>query len=162
MRIGIIGLGNPLRRDDGVGLIILDNIRKRMINPPCDIDYLDAGTPGVRLIHYISRYDVVVLIDAVDFNGEPGECILSTPEELESRKKTSNVSTHEEDVLNILKLGKNISEYPDELYIFGVQPSITSVGIGLSYELERALPRIVDDLERKIKVITQRKRKNIS
>ncbi|MEM0492560.1 MAG: hydrogenase maturation protease [Candidatus Thermoplasmatota archaeon] len=160
MRIGIIGLGNPLRRDDGIGLVLLDHIKKKMSNITCehDIDYIDAGIPGVKLIHYLPVYDMVILIDAMDFKGKPGEYVLSTPDEMISKKNSKKVSTHEEDILNVLKLAKDINQYPKEVYIFGVQPNITSVGIGLSYELDKALPSLLDALRRTILMLMQKKR----
>jgi hydrogenase maturation protease len=68
-KIGIIGLGNPLRCDDGIGLLLLQHIQKQKKILPKNIEYIDGGISGMNLLHLLAQFDTVLLIDAVDFKG---------------------------------------------------------------------------------------------
>ena len=51
-KIGVIGIGNPLRRDDGIGILLLEKLVERKENMPDDIEYIDGGTGGMNRNHY--------------------------------------------------------------------------------------------------------------
>lgn len=72
-KIGIIGLGNPLHRDDGVGLLLLQRLQTQRIDLPKNIEYIEGGISGMNLLHLLTQFDTVLLIDAVDFKGKPGD-----------------------------------------------------------------------------------------
>jgi hydrogenase maturation protease len=141
-KIGIIGLGNPLRRDDGVGLLLLQHVQKQKKNLPKNIEYIDGGISGMNLLHLLAQFDTVLLIDAVDFKGKPGDVRVFSLKDIRSLKKPVNISTHDSNFLNILRLSKELKELPETLVIFGVQPRDVSHGMGLSKEIEM----ILDDL----------------
>ena len=150
-KIGIIGIGNPLRKDDGVGIILLEKLVENKKRLPKNIEFLDGGTSGMGLLHHLARFDIVFLIDAVDFNGTPGELKLFKPEDVASRKYSLSISTHELDFLKIVELSKELKEAP-EIFIFGVQPKDTSFGKDLSDELQQNISSIFDGLISELKV----------
>lgn len=137
--IGIIGLGNPLRHDDGIGIELLGYLQKQKKTFFKDAELIDAGTGGMSLLHLLVRFDVVVIIDAVDFKGKPGETRLFTLAEIQSKKTPVLLSTHESDVSTVLAFSKQLNELPCRLYVFGVQPYDVSFGIGLSTHLKEQL-----------------------
>lgn len=157
MHIGVIGLGNPLQQDDGIGIVLVNKLNEQKNNLPPTIEYIDGGTGGMSLLHLFTRFDLVFILDAVDFGGKPAETRLCTPDELLSKKTPVMVSTHETDVMNVLRLAKELNQYPQELYIFGVQPKTISPGMRLSLELERAVPLLVETVQKKIMILSQRK-----
>jgi hydrogenase maturation protease len=83
----ILGVGNPLRRDDGIGpevirLLTEEKTKKnRMYELPYDVDLLDGGTDGLGLIEYLKEYKKVIIIDAVEMKLAPGTVKVFTPEE---------------------------------------------------------------------------------
>jgi hydrogenase maturation protease len=145
-KIGIIGLGNPLRRDDGIGLLLLQHLQAQKKKLPKNIEYIDGGTSGMNLLHLLAQFDAVMLIDAVDFKGKPGDVRVFSLEDIQSQKKPMILSTHDSDFLNILRLSQELKELPETLVIFGVQPRDVSHGIGLSKDIEI----ILDDLYLKV------------
>lgn len=147
-KIGIIGLGNPLRRDDGIGLILLDRLQHQQKEFQKKISFIDGGTGGMNLLHLLARFDVVLIIDAVNFKGKPGDTRLFTLEQIQSKKKTPiSLSTHETDFIKVLALSKELNELPQKLTMFGVQPYNLSHGTGLS---EQIIPHL-DDLTMQLK-----------
>jgi len=149
-KIGIIGLGNALRRDDGIGIVLLELIQKRKKEFPKSIEFIDGGTGSMNLLHVLARFDIVLIIDAVDFKGHVGETRLFTLDEIYSRKVQVRLSTHESDFLNVLQLSKELKELPSKLFVFGIQPHDVSHGIGLSEELIAALDDLVKKLTQEI------------
>jgi hydrogenase maturation protease len=141
-KIGIIGLGNPLRRDDGIGLLLLQHLQTQKKRLPKNIEYIDGGTSGMNLLHLLAQFDTVMLIDAVDFKGKPGDTRVFSLKDIQSQKKPMILSTHDSDFLRILRLSQELKELPKALVIFGIQPRDVSYGIGLSNEIEM----ILDDL----------------
>ena len=96
----------------------------------------------MNLLHLLAEFDTVLLIDAVDFKGKPGDARVFSLEDIWSLKKPVIISTHDSDFLNILRLSQELKELPETLVIFGVQPRDVSYGIGLSKDIEM----IIDDL----------------
>jgi len=154
-KIGIIGIGNPLRKDDGVGIILLEKLIENKKKLPKDIEYIDSGTSGMRLLHQFALFDVVFVIDAVDFNGTPGELRLFKPEDVVNQKYNLSISTHDIDFLKIVELSKKLKEKP-EIFIFGIQPRDTNFGKGLSAELQQKINSILNSLISELKTTLKR------
>lgn len=148
--IGVIGIGNSLRRDDGIGIVLLEKLIERKDELPSDIEFIDGGTGGMNLLHLLARFDIVVIIDAVNFNGNIGESKLFTTEEVYSKKTRFNISTHESDFLKIIRLSKELGENPDEIFIFGVQPKDTSHGQDFSLDLQQKIEPLLISLQNEI------------
>ncbi|MCX6665521.1 MAG: hydrogenase maturation protease [Euryarchaeota archaeon] len=159
MRIGVIGLGNPLQQDDGIGIVLVNKLNERKHLLPSDVEILDGGTGGMSLLHLFARFDVVFILDAVNFCRKPAESRLCTYDELLSKKTPITMSTHETDVLHVLRLAKELNQIPEEVYIFGVQPKTISPGMHLSRELQDAVPSLVETVVKKIVVLSQRKKR---
>jgi hydrogenase maturation protease len=146
-KIGVIGIGNPLRRDDGIGIVLVEKLRKIKNQLHDTIDYIDGGTGGMNLLHLLPRFESIVLIDAVNFGGKPGESRIFSMDEVLSKKPMITLSTHGSDFFQILQLSKRLKEAPDALVIFGVQPKDTSFGQYLSEEVEQVLDILLQDLQ---------------
>ena len=154
--IGIIGLGNLLRHDDGIGIELLRCLQKNKNKFGRNVEYVDGGIGGVNLLHLFPRFDLVLLIDAVDFKGKPGETRLFTLHDLLSKKTLIRFSSHETDFLHIIALSKELNELPHNLFVFGVQPSDVSFGNGLSEELQPFLYGLCEKLCTELqKIITE-------
>jgi len=149
-KIGIIGLGNPLRKDDGIGIVLLNKLKQQKKKLGKNIELIDGGIGGMNLLHVLARFDIVVLIDAVDFQGAPGESHVFTVAQLQSKKTPDRFSTHESDFLNIICLSKELNELPRKIIIFAVQPQDVSFGTDLSEQLEKNLDGLLGSLQRQI------------
>jgi len=159
-RIGVIGIGNPLRRDDGIGIALLEKLVKERDNLPDYIEYVDGGTGGMMLLHILARFEMVIIVDAVDFDGFPGESKLFRPDDINSKKEPTAVSTHEADFLKIIELSKKLNKSPDEIFIFGVQPGDMSFGMNLSSDLQQKVESLFVSLKKEITSILNREERH--
>ena len=157
-KFGVIGIGNPLRNDDGIGIILLKKLIERRDVLPDEIEYFDGGTGGMNLLHILARFDVVILIDAVNYGGKPGESQMFTLDEIISKKHSTRISTHESDFLKIIEVSKSLKESPDKIFIFAVQPKDTSFGQFLSEELVDVVDLLVNSLQNEIVSIVEKDR----
>jgi len=154
-KIGVIGLGNPLRRDDGIGLLLLQYLHEQINKLSKNIEFIDGGTSGMNLLHLLGKYDTIFILDAVDFKGIPGEIKKFTLAEVKNQKIQFFHSTHEPDFLNVLAFLKELDELPKQLLIFGVQSKDISYGTGLSKELCSLLPNIKKQIIEEIQSMTE-------
>jgi hydrogenase maturation protease len=158
--IGIIGLGNPLRHDDGIGLELLRCLEKHKSEFSRNIEYIDGGIGGVNLLHLFPRFSLVLLIDAVDFKGKPGETHVFTLHDLLYKKTPVLTTSHETDFLNIITLSRELNELPRDLFVFGVQPSDVSFGRGLSEVLQPLVQGLCEKLCEELHIILTKHGKN--
>ena len=154
-KIGVIGIGNPLRQDDGIGIFLLEKLVEIKDDLPDDIEYIDGGTGGMNLLHLFARFDIVVFIDAVNFGGEIAESKFFNSEDVISKNIQIKISTHGSDILKIIQLSKNLGENPDDIFIFGVQPQDMTTGTRLSHEIQENIDLLVNNLKFELKNVME-------
>lgn len=145
--IAIIGIGNYLMGDEGVGIHAIEACRQK--NWPPGVEIIDGGTSGVSLLHMIRDRDLAVFIDCADFGGSPGELRVFEPKELK-RRPTFEISLHATDLLTSLDLARDTGNYPRSAVIIGIQPSAIRISTELSFEVSASLGSIISTVEREI------------
>lgn len=131
----IIGLGNSVMADDGVGLRIVEEIARRGLER--GFEAVAVADEGTRLLFYITRdTEKIVLVDAVDMGLPPGDWRLFKPEDVETRKTGPGMSTHEGDILKVLALARHLGYPLPPITILGIQPGLLGPGLELSPALE--------------------------
>jgi len=147
----IIGIGNPIRSDDGIGIILINELIKRKKEFK-NLDFIDGGTGGFNLLHDLSKYEKILIIDAVNMEKNPFESEFFNIENIKNNKDIYlNISTHNEDFLEIIKLSEKLDEKPDKIYVFAVQPKNLDYNGKLSKELLENIDNYVRELIEKIK-----------
>jgi hydrogenase maturation protease len=154
-KIGVIGIGNPLRKDDGIGIVLLEKLVEIKDDLPDDIEYINGGTGGMNLLHLFAHFDIVVFIDAVNFGGEIAESKFFNSEDVISKNIQIKISTHGSDILKIIQLSKKLGENPDEIFIFGVQPKDMTPGNRLSHEIQENIDLLVNNLKVELKNVME-------
>lgn len=137
--IAIIGLGNVLMGDDGVGYHIAKILMEK---PPPNTEVIDAGTSLVKIIPSLSDYNVIIFIDAVDFGGNPGEICLIEPgkEKINSERA---ISLHEINLNSLVQM-KGMLGIKAKIIIVGIQPARTNtLTLELSDEVKKAIPKAI-------------------
>ena len=137
----VLALGNPIRSDDGVGIVALRCLEKDP-RVPSAVDLLEGGTKGLELISYISGISHLLVLDAVHVGAVPGTIVCIRGTELGSLPGNGNV--HDlalADILNALRL---LGQEPGEIVLLGVQPGTTELGTSLSKRVESSLPGFVE------------------
>ena len=147
-KITVLGIGNLLMGDEGVGIHVIASMEKAYTFSPV-INLIDGGTTGFDLIPYFEDCEKMIIIDAVDFQKKPGYIGTLYDEEIYYRFNTK-LSLHHAglaDVLSVLKL-QDIP-FPDMMLI-GVQPRYVKVGINLSDDIADKMDQVLDTIIRKL------------
>ena len=139
----IIGIGNTLRRDDGIGIIILESLLKFYKRE--NIDYLNCGSASFDLLHRIKTYDTVLLIDGINAGLNAGRLLLSELKDIEYKLDNSVTSTHEFNLKTIFEFSKNLG-IKTGIYLAGVQVKDVSFGEGLSEALAQKKNDIIKEI----------------
>jgi hydrogenase maturation protease len=136
----VIGLGNTLLTDEGVGIHIVKALT-RFPMPP-DVHLMEGETAGVDLLSDILGSDRVVIIDAALMGLQPGNVRTFSSDEL---NPSSNfmASLHDMALPEVLKLGTILSQLPPIL-IIGVEPKTVEPGVDLSSDVKGCMPVLVD------------------
>lgn len=139
----VIGLGNPLMGDDGVGLAALGRLRAQFCTDPF-VTWVDGGTAGLALLPAFESAHRVLLLDAIDSGSTPGTRIEIDGPHL-PRRLAAKLSPHQVDVAELLALSDLRDAGPEALVAFGVQPERVEFGVGLSASVSSALEELVAD-----------------
>jgi hydrogenase maturation protease len=140
-RVLVLGLGNPLLGDEGIGVRVVE-VLKRQVLPP-GVAVTEGGTAGLGLIGLMEGYERVVIVDAADMGYPPGRVIRFTPAEVQFKAAGAPLSLHQVGLGEALALAEALEIAPAELVIIGVQPGRIEGGAGLSPEVENAIPQII-------------------
>ena len=144
-RIVILGIGNPLKKDEGVGVRVAEEIMERY-ELPATVDIVDAGTMGMSMLPFFDTYDVMLVADAVDGTDlPPGTVVLMTPDEVAPNQVMH--SLHDMRFPDVIAAADLIG-YEVEAVIVGVQVGEISedAQIGLTPAVEAAVPQVVEAL----------------
>lgn len=136
----VIGLGNPLMGDDGVGLAVLERLRSEWDLP--DVELVDGATWGLSLLPVIEDAERLVLVDAIAAHGAPGDLIELSRARLPiylSRK----LSPHQVDLRDALAVAELRGRMPNEVVAIGVQPAVVDLGLELSPPVAAKLNALV-------------------
>ncbi len=138
----VIGLGNPLMGDDGIGLELLARLQRDWAFTP-DVIFLDGGTWGMNLLPAIEDAGQVLFLDAVNAGREPG-----TPLRLERsgipRWLGIKLSPHQIDLREVLALAELRGTLPDQTVVVGIQPGSIDMRTSLSPEAGSGLDRAAE------------------
>ena len=137
----IIGMGNPLMSDEGIGIHVVAWLQQTILADRTDI--LDLGTSGMRALHELEGRDMVVFVDCALMGTEPGTIRRFTPEDVETKKIQPRLSLHEGDLLNTIALAKRLGTAPERIVIFGIEPKTIDPGETLSPALAARLDQYV-------------------
>ncbi|MBU4199071.1 MAG: hydrogenase maturation protease [Verrucomicrobia bacterium] len=127
----VIGLGNTLMSDEGIGVHLVRALVVRANQFPA-VDFRELGTAGMAVLHTLAGRRKAVLLDCVRMNEPPGAIRRFNPDQVASGKVLPGFSLHEGDLLEILALSRRLGEFPGTVILFGIQPASLDVGDSLS------------------------------
>lgn len=140
-KILVIGVGNLLLRDEGVGIHVIKELQKRELPP--DVEVFDGGVGGLDLLPYFSQAEKVFLIDAAEMGLEPGAVVRLDPEQLNQSEKGVSFSAHEIGLAEVIELSRALNNDSLKIVIFGIQPKEISWGMELSAEVAAVIPQVI-------------------
>jgi len=147
--IVVIGLGNVLLSDEGVGVHIVKRLSEQQAKFPF-VDFIDAGSAGLSLLHLIANRKKALITDCAKMGAKPGTIKRFAAGEVQSIKRLSHFSLHDVDILQVITLSKQLGECPDEIVFFGIEPESLEPGQKLSETLSARIDDYAADIYNEI------------
>ncbi len=138
----VLGIGNLLIGDEGVGCKTADELNRRYQMPP-EVECIDGGTAGFELLSLIDNKDHLILVDALRNDMAPGTVVKIEGEDVPKSFLTS-ITPHQLGISDVLAAAALTDTLPKKMVLFGVEPKQLDVGIGLSPEVETGMEKIID------------------
>lgn len=139
----VLGVGNVLMRDEGVGVHVAREIARDQSSIGGDVRVVDGGTLGLDLLPLIADARAVILIDAVDLCAEPGTVSVLRGEAVHG-VLGGHLSPHQVGLGDLVAVGRLMGELPERLVLVGIQPAAIEVGTELTTACAAAVPWAID------------------
>jgi len=144
MRTLVLGIGNSILGDDGVGVHVAQELSRKIKDE--NVDVRDTSVDGLNLLEFIMGYDKLVVIDAImTEDGEVGEIYRLKPEEV-CQPSHSAISPHHFNLATTLEIGKKLfpEEMPKEVTVFAVDTQeVARVTEEMTGKVKEAIPRVI-------------------
>ncbi len=140
----VLGVGNLLLSDDGVGIHTIRRLIERS-DLPEGVRIVDGGTVGLNLLHHLEGISHLVIVDAIEGDRPPGTLTRLAGDEVPAHLALK-MSPHQIGLPDMLFAAKLRDIYPGEVVIWGVQPATTEVGLELSPPVAAQMDALVDSV----------------
>lgn len=162
LRVLVAGVGNVLRQDDGFGIAVVHHLLDQKELPP-GVTVIETGIAGIRMVlELLDGYDVLIIVDAVQRDGEPGQLYLLEAEvpdiaDLTYIERTDFLADmHFTNPTRAMMLARALEVLPPQVFILGCQPAAyDDFDLGLSPEIEKAIPLAATWLEAWVNELNQ-------
>lgn len=133
MKEVVLGIGNTLKGDDGIGIYIVEKVNKYLKEAKSEVIVIDCGTTPENYTSVIRKHnpDTLILVDAADMGLSPGSYRIIPPERIE----VMHFSTH---IMPLSVFISYVSEFCSEVVLIGIQPDKMEVGTALSSKVQRS------------------------
>lgn len=145
----VLGLGNVLCGDDGLGVAAVRSL-ERGYSLPEAVRVLDGGTLGLSLLRFFDGMDDVLLVDAVRLEAPPGTLVRLEGDDVAPAVR-ERLSVHQVGVVDLLDSLRLLGSYPRQLTLLGLVPQTFELGVGRSAPVVRALPRLTEAIAAEIR-----------
>lgn len=141
MRTVVLGIGNTLMSDEGLGVHAVEALRRAYVLPS-EVQLIDGGTSGMELLGEIAGADLLVVVDAVNAGKRPGEPVRLSGAEVPVFFR-SKLSPHQIGLSDVLASLEFAGESPRETVLLGLQPGSMELGLEMTPAVAARLPDLV-------------------
>jgi hydrogenase maturation protease len=145
----ILGVGNLLLSDEGVGVHVANELMKMSLPP--EVTVVEGGTDGFGLLNIITDANRLIVIDAVKGDAAPGSIYRFDFGEVRHCPSGFKTSVHQIGILEVLDLSELIGKTP-RTTVIGVEPKSLEMGMELSSEIKARIPRIIELILDELKI----------
>jgi len=140
----VLGMGNPILRDDRIGLRVLEELEGLFFDS--DVTLRTSTLAGMNLLDCLIGFDRAILVDGIQTGGEPGSVYRLSPRDVIARHTLPHL--HTIDFFRALTLARGlIPGIPDDVVIVGIEvKDVSTFGEDLTPEVERSVPQAVDQI----------------
>lgn len=144
----VIGIGNILQRDDGVGIHVVKQLENEGLPPT--IELIDGGTSTLSMLSYFMDYKKVIVIDSLKGGLEPGTVYKIRPEDITNYKK-ENLSIHDVQILDVVKMANMMGSFP-EVVIYGIEPKEICFDLEMTDIMKSRIPEVIQHVKNELGV----------
>ena len=144
----VLGLGNVLLGDDGLGAAAVSRIERNYRIPP-GVSLEDGGTLGLSLLGLLAESDRVILVDAVLTGSPPGTLVRIDGEDVMDAVR-ERLSPHQVGVADLLDAARLIGRYPSTVTLLGLVPEFIDLSVARSSSVEARLDELVEAVVREV------------
>lgn len=148
-RIAIVGVGNILLGDEGIGVRVLEELEKEKYSEK--INFLDAGTAFFSIVSELRKVEKAIIIDAVHGGKKAGTVYRFNIDDI-AGKGNSIISLHDFGVIESVQLERVIAKLPDEIIFYGVEPQNVTPSLELSSVLQGKLKYVVQKIFEELRI----------
>ncbi|MBW2467169.1 MAG: HyaD/HybD family hydrogenase maturation endopeptidase [Deltaproteobacteria bacterium] len=147
----VLGVGNVLLTDEGVGVRALKELERRFSFSD-DVELLDGGTSGIELLRHIQGRDNLIIIDCMTFDQPPGTVYKVENEDVPAAFRT-RISPHQLGLSDLLAALMLTDGLPENLVLFGVEPESIDIGLELTTTVESSLDKLITAIAEELRRI---------
>ena len=156
MKTAIMGFGNPVRSDDGIGMYVIEKLQKT-IGQNDDISIFDMGTAAFEVLFGLKGHSKILMVDAVINTNEPVGTLFKVPAEevLRTPQDDPMVFLHGMKWDQALSYAKKIlgDEYPEDIQVYLIAVENTKLETEISYAVKKAGDKVVQHILEDIKFV---------
>lgn len=149
MKTALLGIGNILLSDEGIGVRVVEAIQERY-NLPDDLEIIDGGTMGLDLLPFIEHKDRLLIVDAVNIGQPPGTITEIEGDDI-PRFLAVKMSVHQIGLPDMLSAAKMMGILPREMCLVGIQPEILKTGLEMSETMTANLDLLIDAVSNRLR-----------
>jgi len=138
-KVLVMGIGNTLLQDDGVGVHVTD-LFKSSQQPKPNLDVIDGGTIGLSLLPEIEDADAVIIVDASEIGESPGSMRIFRNQEIDQQLSGKRRSVHEVALYDLFSAAAIRGRSPRERVLIAIQPACTEWGLDPTPEVKASIP----------------------
>lgn len=150
-RVLVLGLGNVLLQDDGLGPVAVAQL-ERDYQVPAEVRLADGGTLGLALLDELTCAEHVILVDAVATGQPPGTLVRLEGEAVRDAVR-DRLSVHQVGVADLLDAARLIGRYPASVTLLGLAPGAIGLGVGRTGAVDGALTALVSAIVQEVKAL---------
>jgi hydrogenase maturation protease len=139
-KVLVMGVGNTLLQDDGIGVHVTESLKTSQQSPP-DVSFIDGGTIGLSLLPEIEDADAVIIVDASEIGESPGSMRIFRNAEIDQQLSGKKRTVHEVALSDLFSAAAIRGRCPEERALIAIQPGSTDWGLEPTADVRAAIPR---------------------
>ena len=139
----VIGVGNPLRGDDGAGAVVIQRLQNCL---PPSVTTLQLDSDGVSLMEAWQGFEKVILVDAACSGAAPGAIHRFDASQIELPRGLFHYSSHLFGIAEAVELARQLGRLPERLVIYGIEGAVFVYGEGLSAAVAAAVEQVASTI----------------
>lgn len=150
MKVLVLGVGNLLLSDEGLGVRAVEELKKRYSFPE-GVELMDGGTLGIDLLYFMEGVEKLLIIDAI-LGGKPhGSLYKFKGDEALVYFKGKKLSAHDIGILEVLALAELTEKLPKEVVVLGMEPESLEISLELSPSIKKNFNRFLEEIIEQLK-----------